>query len=182
MANGFNGNPQTAAHQTGTGIQVPHVQPTPVPNATASGFFPLPPANTALGTTMPLASFNSIMGGGMFPFGVHGPFPSQTTAQQGNQFNPNWNYRYSNIVRFNPVPLSQANFSRASESGNAQGQSAACNNLLLFDNVGQQSTTDTAAKEVVKKAEISSDNTEEMIALKVSSLITTSLLKNAISR
>ena len=172
MPNGFNtgsGQPPNTA----TTMQVPHptIPSVPAPSpASVPPSFPLTP------------NLQGIVGGGMFPFGMPGAFQN---SAQSSHFNLTWNYGY-NLARYQilntpPVINNQSNNSVSNCVSNGTGISSHEN--ITFP-MQKKECVESDSHTVERKAGNVSNGqlNEELIALKVSSLLTDSmLLKDAIS-
>ena len=194
MPNGFNA-PSGQAPHTATAIQVIHPTIPAVPSAAAvpPAFALNPNQQRNSGTPTGITAFNGIVAGGMFlPFGMHGPYQS---SAQTSQYNPAWNYGYNlahyqipNTPPVPPVLNEQTNVTNNSVTNsvpNASGISSSESIILAKQKKETVESTEAsvAGSSDGKTSEMTNSQlTEEMIALKVSSLLTEStLLKDAIS-
>ena len=194
--NGFNAATAQPQH-TATALQTVHTPTTPLPSAVPA-VFPITQniaASTGSGAGIP--GFNGIgHSGGVYPFGLNVPF--QNTPPNGQFNNPNWNYGYNNVAHYNQFPpptqavlkneaasvpngiVTNDNIRTVSDRANFVNDNAKEKNVAegaTTVNLGQGKDNEK------KYPELSNDEiTDQLIALKVSSLLSNSnILKNVIS-
>ena len=160
---------------------------TPGPaSAGPPGIFPVT-HNPSSASSIPLHhGFNSLVGSGgsLFPFGINGLYQTPTSAQQTNQYPPNWSYRY-NLNRFNLPPPPPATAPSSQPNINIQNTSGVSNSGAQFSEsvVGQDAIAPNSV--VIKESRKSEtkDISDELLALRVSSLLNESnLFKNVITK